>query len=57
MDLAVLGVILTGMEDLAGTNLMVALDVSWSWAIVLAGIALGGLLAWAAIASDLVGST
>jgi uncharacterized protein DUF4203 len=36
-----------------GTNLMVALDVSWSWVIILAGMALGGLLAWAAIASDL----
>jgi uncharacterized protein DUF4203 len=47
-------VILMGSVGFAlGTNLMVALDVSWSWVIVLAGVALGGLLAWAAIASDL----
>jgi hypothetical protein len=36
-----------------GTSLMVALDVSWTWAVILAGLALGGLLAWAAIVSDL----
>lgn len=36
-----------------GTSLMVALDVSWSWVVVLVGVALGVLLAWAALAADL----
>lgn len=36
-----------------GASLMVALDISWTWVIVLVGIALGALLAVAAIVSDL----
>ena len=36
-----------------GSSLMVALDVHWTWLIVLAGIALGGVLAWFAIVGDL----
>jgi hypothetical protein len=36
-----------------GASLMMALDVSWTWLIVLAGVALGVLLAAAAIAADL----
>lgn len=36
-----------------GASLMVALDVSWTWAIVLAGLAAGVLLAFAAITTDL----
>lgn len=38
-----------------GSSLMVALGVSWSWLIVLVGVALGVLLAFAAIAADLPG--
>jgi len=36
-----------------GTTLMLAFGVSWSWLIVLAGVAVGVLLAWAAIVADL----
>jgi Domain of unknown function (DUF4203) len=36
-----------------GTSLMVALGVTWSWLIVLAGAALGVVLAFAAIVSDM----
>jgi hypothetical protein len=36
-----------------GTSLMVALGVSWSWLIVLAGIVAGALLAFIAIVGDL----
>jgi hypothetical protein len=36
-----------------GTALMVAIDVSWTWVIVLVGVALGALLAFAAIVADL----
>lgn len=36
-----------------GSSLMVALDVSWSWAILLGGLAMGTLLAFVAIAADL----
>lgn len=36
-----------------GSSLMVALDVSWSWAILLGGVAVGTLLAFVAIAADL----
>jgi Domain of unknown function (DUF4203) len=47
-------VILMGSVGFAlGASLMVALDVSWSWMVILVGMALGGVLAWAAIASDL----
>ena len=35
-----------------GARLMVGLDVSWTWAIVIVGIALGGLVAAVAIAVD-----
>jgi Domain of unknown function (DUF4203) len=47
-------VVLMGSVGFAlGANVMVALDVSWSWVVILVGMALGGVLAWAAIASDL----
>jgi hypothetical protein len=36
-----------------GTSLMVALGVSWSWVVVLAGVAMGAVLAAIAIAADL----
>jgi hypothetical protein len=36
-----------------GTSLMVAIDVSWTWVVVLVGVALGALLAFAAIITDL----
>jgi hypothetical protein len=36
-----------------GTSLMVAIDVSWTWVVVLVGVALGALLAFAAIVVDL----
>jgi hypothetical protein len=36
-----------------GTSLMVALGVGWTWVIVLVGVLLGCLLAFAAIAGDL----
>jgi len=36
-----------------GTSAMVALDVSWTWLVVLAGVAVGALLAAVAIAVDL----
>jgi len=36
-----------------GTSAMVALNVSWSWVIILVGVAAGTLLAVAAIAADL----
>ncbi|MEZ5121190.1 MAG: hypothetical protein R2736_06405 [Solirubrobacterales bacterium] len=32
---------------------MVALDVSWTWVVILVGVVLGALLAFAAIAADL----
>ncbi|MEI2638344.1 MAG: DUF4203 domain-containing protein [Microthrixaceae bacterium] len=38
-----------------GTSLMVALGASWSWLIILVGIAVGVLLAMVAIAGDLPG--
>jgi hypothetical protein len=38
-----------------GTSLMVALGVSWSWLIVLVGVALGALLAVIAVTGDLPG--
>lgn len=36
-----------------GTSLMVALGVTWSWVIVLAGVALAVVLAFAALVADL----
>jgi hypothetical protein len=36
-----------------GSSLMVALDVHWTWVIVLAGIVVGGVLAWFAIVGNL----
>lgn len=36
-----------------GASAMVALDVSWTWVVILVGVALGALLAFAAIAADL----
>jgi hypothetical protein len=36
-----------------GASLMVALDVSWTWVIVLVGVLLGAILAVAAIVADL----
>jgi hypothetical protein len=36
-----------------GTSLMVAIDVPWSWVVILVGVALGALLAFAAIVTDL----
>jgi hypothetical protein len=36
-----------------GTSLMAALDVSWTWLVVLVGVAVGILLAVAAIVADL----
>lgn len=36
-----------------GTSAMVALDVSWTWLVVLVGVALGAVLAAVAIAVDL----
>ena len=47
----VIGMISIGF--VLGTGLMVALGVTWSWAIVLTGVVLGVVLAFVAIASDL----
>lgn len=36
-----------------GTSVMVAVGITWSWLIVLVGVVVGGLLAFAAIVGDL----
>lgn len=46
-------VVMASIGFTLGTTAMVALDVSWSWAIVLVGVAVAVLLAFLAIAADL----